>query len=527
MKRVAAYQLALAVIIVVTVGWLEHADPAEGDTYAGIPEIVYFAGTVPGTPSYPLDILFSCVARPYRLFESDDRLFYTFCYTGEQPPTEFVEDGETPFGLVNQQGRAFLIAPLREDGTLTLPVLDCIIFQPRLDIAFKLDFKHPAASEIKVTEDPSGSGDCTGDDLPSSTAPLLVSMQDRTADLDGDGCVDFYELSFRNDFFGGLYERPDRPGVQLPDNPYGVKDPFNPGDCEQEIFNVPGTYYLWGTPEVSTKGAPGVQYYCIADLAWTSDVDIVARPYCYVDSTSWEVNPEAHPGVYGDGMLWLPPPGDFGTGTEVFGDVDGEHATLRGSYDSASKTIALAGCIADLDGHDSFGNVYVEWQIDTRSGHGTMTHWNQQEETACRDARPAGTATYANRPLSIMWGGVGPAGPTFDFDGDGCPDARELTGDLPRDPFNKYDYYDVNGDGVIDLPNDITGVLLHYAPDGYSDEQHDHPPAGPGPEDHLYADFDRSPLPGSNPWNIGAPDGVIDLPNDVLGVVLQFSPEGC
>ena len=74
MKRVAAYQLALAVIIVVTVGWLEHADPAEGDTYAGIPEIVYFAGTVPGTPSYPLDILFSCVARPYRLFESDDRL---------------------------------------------------------------------------------------------------------------------------------------------------------------------------------------------------------------------------------------------------------------------------------------------------------------------------------------------------------------------------------------------------------------------------------------------------------------------
>ena len=527
MKRLAAYQLALALVIVMTVGWLEHADSAEGDTNADMPEIVYFAGMVPGTPNYGLDILFSCVARPYRMVDPGDWLFYTFCYTGEQPPTEFVPDGDTRFGLVNQQGQAYLVAPLLEDGTITLPVLDCLILQPRLDIAFTLDLKNLAASEIKVTEDPIGSGDCTGDDLPSSTAPLLVSTHDRMADLDGDGCVDYYELSFRVDFFGGKYESPDRPGLQLSDNPYGVKDPFNPADCEQELFNVPGTYFLWGTPEASTKSGPGVQYYCIANLTWTSDIDIIARPYCYVDSPLWEVNPEAHPGVFGDGMLWFPPPGGFGTDSDVYGDIDSAHATLNGSYDSAAKTIALAGCIADLDGHDSFGNVYVEWQFDTRSGQGTLSHWNDQEQAACRDGQPVGPATYSNGPLSIMSGGVGTASETFDFDGDACPDATELTGERPRDPFNPYDSYDVNGDGVVDLTNDIAGVLHHYAPDGYSDTQHDHPPTGPGPEDDFYADFDRSPLPGSNPWNLGPPDGVIDLPNDILAVILQFSPGGC
>ena len=32
----------------------------------------------------------------------------------------------------------------------------------------------------------------------------------------------------------------------------------------------------------------------------------------------------------------------------------------------------------------------------------------------------------------------------------------------------------------------------------------------------------RGPSAGPNPWNMTAPDGVIDLPNDILGVILQF-----
>ena len=113
-----------------------------------------------------------------------------------------------------------------------------------------------------------------------------------------------------------------------------------------------------------------------------------------------------------------------------------------------------------------------------------------------------------------------------DKDGDGCSDERET---LPksqanegggRDANNPWDYYDVLGpngsltrDGVIDLPNDILGVIQHFSPQGQ-------PP--------YDANFDRGPATvaaggGPNPWNMTAPDGVIDLPNDILGVILQFN----
>ena len=106
-----------------------------------------------------------------------------------------------------------------------------------------------------------------------------------------------------------------------------------------------------------------------------------------------------------------------------------------------------------------------------------------------------------------------------DSDGDGCSDKRENGTDPGRgglrDPGNRWDYYDVTSDaqgnfapdGVIDLPNDILGVILHFAPGGY-------PPA-----DEFY---DRAPSVGPNHWNRNSADGVIDLPNDILGVVLQF-----
>ena len=113
--------------------------------------------------------------------------------------------------------------------------------------------------------------------------------------------------------------------------------------------------------------------------------------------------------------------------------------------------------------------------------------------------------------------------PTFtpapDTDGDGCPDPRENGPDPKRgglrDWQNPYDFYDVLGpgavlpkDGVIDLPNDVLGVIQHFSPDGES------------PYD---VHFDRGPSAGPFPWNMTAPDGVIDLPNDILGVILQFN----
>jgi hypothetical protein len=104
-----------------------------------------------------------------------------------------------------------------------------------------------------------------------------------------------------------------------------------------------------------------------------------------------------------------------------------------------------------------------------------------------------------------------------DSDKDGCSDQREsdLNETLGgvRDFRNPWDFYDVTGfdggpkDQIIDLPNDILGVILHYSPDGNQ------------PYDFA---FDRGPSTGPNPWNMTAPDGVIDLPNDILGVILQF-----
>ena len=129
---------------------------------------------------------------------------------------------------------------------------------------------------------------------------------------------------------------------------------------------------------------------------------------------------------------------------------------------------------------------------------------------------------------------VGPAGGTpaatptstptpdpTDTDGDGCSDERENGPDETlggqRDPLNPWDFYDVAGsplppqngapDGIIDLPNDILGVIQHH-------------PAGTLGYD---AQFDRGPWTGPNSWNgTQGPDGVIDLPNDILGVILQF-----
>jgi len=80
-----------------------------------------------------------------------------------------------------------------------------------------------------------------------------------------------------------------------------------------------------------------------------------------------------------------------------------------------------------------------------------------------------------------------------------------------RDPLDPYDFFDPAGgfggppDGIVDVPNDILGVTLRFTPSG-------------GVYDVAY---DRGPA-SPNGWNTTAPDGVIDLPNDILSVVLSF-----
>lgn len=124
-----------------------------------------------------------------------------------------------------------------------------------------------------------------------------------------------------------------------------------------------------------------------------------------------------------------------------------------------------------------------------------------------------GTTAYTGPPLTAT------AQPKdHDQDGDGCTDWEELGPDQTkgglRDPFNPWDYYDVQGSGGgpkdkrIDAPNDLLGVMykygLHQGDQGYD------------------AAYDRGPRIGPNAWNLGPPDNSIDLPNDILGVGFSY-----
>ncbi len=63
-------------------------------------------------------------------------------------------------------------------------------------------------------------------------------------------------------------------------------------------------------------------------------------------------------------------------------------------------------------------------------------------------------------------------------------------------------------DGIIDLSNDILGVIQHYTPT----------PGGPDYD----IDFDRGPASGDSWIDTQPPDDVIDLSNDILGVIQQY-----
>ena len=121
---------------------------------------------------------------------------------------------------------------------------------------------------------------------------------------------------------------------------------------------------------------------------------------------------------------------------------------------------------------------------------------------------PTPTATPTDTPTPTP--SATPTPLPVDTDGDGCTDDRENSFDETlgglRDYLNPWDFYDVDGDREITLFGDILGVINHYSLDGS-------PP--------YDVQFDRGPSAGPNPWNMTAPDGSIDLLNDILGVILQ------
>ncbi|MCI0856127.1 MAG: hypothetical protein J4N98_05525, partial [Chloroflexi bacterium] len=266
------------------------------------------------------------------------------------------------------------------------------------------------------------------------------------------------------------------------------------------------------------------------------------RIYCYRDDPFVDINIEYSPGDRGDGFagsIWPTgsggfPPADAGP----FGDVNATHDVLTASYNAGADTLSLSGCLIDEDGANSEGHVY--WStadgtdIDLLTGYGEIDIWLNQDIDDCTGDSPSGDPVYDNAAIypgiqgDFVTAEAGVAGGTswadhYDQDLDGVPNSRELADDDAcgrRDPYNRYDYYDVSipKDGVIDLPNDILGVIIHFAPGGYSVVS-------------GYENWDRPRIMDGgaigSTWTRGAPDGVIDLPNDILGVILQFNPGGC
>jgi hypothetical protein len=98
-----------------------------------------------------------------------------------------------------------------------------------------------------------------------------------------------------------------------------------------------------------------------------------------------------------------------------------------------------------------------------------------------------------------------------DTDRDGCTDERELRAILNqgglRDPWNPYDWYDINHDGAVSVPVDILQVAQSFGvPANYRPRK------------------DRGALSyGPFSWDRSAPDNAISVPIDVLGVSNQFS----
>jgi len=321
---------------------------------------------------------------------------------------------------------------------------------------------------------------------------------------DGDGCTDTAEV-----LNTGLTACGD--------------DPYNPHDSN--FATADGTYTtLWtaaagatcGAGELLTQcpfggGVPdpvgSLYFHCIASVDYISALDINERMYCYTDSPAIDVNSAGYPGCKGDGFPGASPPGVVDPdqtgpggpscgGVDVWGDIDSLHTELNGSI--SGSTLTSTGCFEDPDNSNSLGNLYASASQNVFTLAGTVNIYLDQTLANCL----GGTPTGGSAAFSLM-----AARQSSDFsrdtDGDGCTDAEELDDDVLRDPFNRWDFYDTNGDTVVDVQNDFYPLLAKYGLTSLD----------PGYDEA----FDRSEsIAGSNLWNLKGPDGVIDLFGDLL-----------
>ncbi len=317
-------------------------------------------------------------------------------------------------------------------------------------------------------------------------------------------------------------------------------DPYSGLDLTAASSDVSGSYLLvvrvseadacwngvFGVPAAPCSGAdgsivPGLYHMCLLDVQQTGK-SLAARIYCYIDSASIAVNPQAAvpagaktcppaaAGFCGDGLVGASPPGRSAkpSGPSNFADVDDRHAALSGQLDNANGRLLLSGCIEDRDGAAALGNVYLTLDVDAYTGQGVASVFADETLQNCAAGTPAGSP--AQSPASLVR--QAPAAQQRDTDGDSCPDRRELAdvqqqGGL-RDPFDHYDYMNPTGDG-LNRVDDILAVVTEYFQDD---------PAG-APD--YTSTTDRTGITGANDWNLGPPNGQQRV-DDILFQIKQY-----
>ena len=107
-----------------------------------------------------------------------------------------------------------------------------------------------------------------------------------------------------------------------------------------------------------------------------------------------------------------------------------------------------------------------------------------------------------------------------DTDGDGCSDEQENGPNQElggrRDYLNPWDFYDVNGDLSVSIPEEILPIAAAFGPStgpNYTTaKDRTSPPTA-----------DEEPDPAKRePWDLGPPDGTINIIDDILGAARQF-----
>ncbi len=160
----------------------------------------------------------------------------------------------------------------------------------------------------------------------------------------------------------------------------------------------------------------------------------------------------------------------------------------------------------------------------------TRTPTTTPTQTATRTPTASPTATSSPTPKD-------PGGDTdgdtvtndidLDDDNDGCADVQELGLNAAlggrRDPHNFWDFYDVptgaglTRDGSVSGP-DIFAVIGRFNTTGSAAID----PLSMAPASGYHTAYDRGPLVGPDPWDLGAANGSI-ASTDIFAIIAQFN----